>query len=64
MYAKRNSAPTLTLTNDHVCSHTDGGKSTYVFYTDPTVVLSPIIDLHRDSELLQGGSDGIKLDRD
>jgi hypothetical protein len=54
--------PALTLTNDHLCSHTDGGKSTYVFYTDPTVVLSPVVDLHRDSEVLQGGSNDIKLD--
>ncbi len=55
----KSTTPTLTLTNDHLCSHTDGGKSIYVFYTDPTVVLSPVVDLHRDSEGLQSGSDDV-----
>ncbi|MGB8582459.1 MAG: hypothetical protein WCD47_16680 [Candidatus Sulfotelmatobacter sp.] len=59
---KRPKTNTLTLTNDHLCSHTDAGKSTSVFYTDSTVVFSPI-ELHRDPELLQGGSDNIELDR-
>jgi hypothetical protein len=58
------SMTTLVLTNDHLCSHTDGGRSTYVFYTDPTVVLSPTTELHRDTKPLQSGPDDVKLDRD
>ena len=58
------SKPTLTLTNDHVCSHTDGGTSTYVFYTDPNIALAPITDLDRDAKVLQGRSNDVKLDRD
>jgi hypothetical protein len=55
---------TLVLKNDHLCSHTDGGKSTYVFYTDPHVVLSPTVELYRDPKPLQGRPDDVQLDRD
>jgi hypothetical protein len=64
MSGTNNSKPMLTLTNDHVCSHTDGGKSTYVFYTDPTIALTPVTDLNRDAKVLEGGSNDVKLDRD
>jgi hypothetical protein len=58
------SKPILTLTNDHVCSHTDGGKSTYVFYTDPTIALAPVTDLNGDAKVLQGRPNDVKFDRD
>jgi len=54
---------TLTLTNDHLCSHTDGGKSTYVFHTSPIIVLPRSVELDVDAEALERGADQIKLDR-
>jgi hypothetical protein len=55
--------PMLTLTNDHLCSHTDGGKSTYVFHTSPIIVLPQNVELNsypKDSERV---ADGVQLDR-
>ena len=53
---------TLTLTNDHLCSHTDGGKSTYVFHTSPGVELPASVELETDSKALQGAPHGVELD--
>jgi hypothetical protein len=54
---------TLTLTNDHLCSHTDGGKSDYVFHTSPGIVLPDNVELKSDSKALEGGTDEINIDR-
>lgn len=53
----------LTLTNDHLCSHTDGGKSNYVFHTSPIIVLPPSVDLEPDSEVLERGANQVELNR-
>lgn len=53
---------TLTLTNDHLCSHTDGGKSTYVFHTKPLIVLPESIDLHPDAKGLERRANKVELD--
>ena len=60
---KKHKPTPLTLTNEHLCSHTDGGRGASVFYTDSTVVFSPTVELHRDPEVLQGSPDNIELDR-
>lgn len=56
--------PAFTLTNDHLCSFTDGGKSTYVFHTSPIVLLPEKISLDSDSKRLKSGADTIQLDRE
>ena len=56
------SLPTLTLTNDHVCSHTDGGKSTYVFHTSPIIVLPPSVELKANPEVLERQANQVELD--
>ena len=53
----------LTLTNDHLCSHTDGGKSTYVFHTGAAIVIPPF-ELEGDPKPLERQADEIKLDRE
>jgi hypothetical protein len=53
----------LTLTNDHLCSYTDGGKSTYVFYTTPVIEFAESTALESDSKPLERVPDKIKLDR-
>lgn len=55
---------TLTLTNDHLCSHTDAGKSTYVFHTTPIVELPASVKLESDSKVLERGTNDVQLDRD
>lgn len=50
---------TLTLTNDHLCSHTDGGKSTYVFHTSPNIELAA--ELKPDSKPLERGAHNVEL---
>ena len=52
---------TLTLTNDHLCSHTDGGKSTYVFHTTPIIIVPESIDLQPDAKALQGEANDVEL---
>lgn len=54
--------PAFTLTNDHLCSHTDSGKSTYVFHTSPMVVLPANIELKPDAEVLERRPHQIELD--
>lgn len=63
MHETKNAGPTLTLTNDHLCSHTDGGKSTYVFHTSPIVVLPETMELKRDPEALERRANQVELDR-
>jgi hypothetical protein len=58
----KNPMPTLILTNDHLCSHTDGGKSTYVFHTSPIVVLPTSVELKPDPEVLERRADHVELD--
>jgi hypothetical protein len=53
--------PTLTLTNDHLCSHTDSGKGTYVFHTSPIVVLPTSVELKPDPKLLERSADQVEL---
>ena len=60
----KTTSPTFTLTNDHLCSFTDGGKSTYVFHTSPIVLLPEQIRLDSDSKRLERGTDAIQLDRE
>jgi hypothetical protein len=55
---------TLTLTNDHLCSHTDSSKSTYVFHTTPIVELPASVKLEPNSKVLERGADNVQLDRD
>jgi hypothetical protein len=54
---------TLTLTNDHLCSCTDGDKSTYVFYTTPVVQFAESVPLESSSKPLERVADGVQLDR-
>lgn len=54
---------TLNLTNDHLCSHTDGGMSTYVFHTSQTIELPAAMKLESDAKSLEGGADNVQLDR-
>jgi hypothetical protein len=53
----------LTLTNDHLCSHTDGDRSTYVFYTTPVIELSPTVALETNAKALEGVTNKVQLDR-
>jgi hypothetical protein len=53
---------TLTLTNDHLCSHTDGGKSIYVFHTTPIIIVPESVDLQPDAKTLQSGSHDVQLE--
>jgi hypothetical protein len=61
--SKSSSVPTLTLTNEHLCSHTDGGKSTYVFHTSQTIEVPATMKLESDAKSLERGADGVQLDR-
>ena len=54
---------TLTLTNDHMCSHTDGGKSTYVFHTSPIIVLADSFSLDSNPKPSEGSPNQVQLDR-
>ncbi len=58
----KNSMPALTLTNDHLCSHTDSGKGTYVFHTSPIVVLPASVELKPDPKVLERRADNVELD--
>ena len=53
---------TLTLTNDHLCSHTDSGKSTYVFHTSPIIVLPAVVELKPDPKSLERSANRVDLD--
>jgi hypothetical protein len=59
---KKDHMTTLTLTNNHLCSHTDGGKSTYVFHTIPIVVLPERVQLDLEAKPLERGTDQVELD--
>ncbi len=55
---------TITLTNDHMCSHTDGGKSTYVFHTSPVIVFPESVNLQTHTEALERVSNRVEFNRD
>jgi hypothetical protein len=54
---------TITITNTHVCSHTDPIDREYVLYSGEIAGVSDRLDLQRDSETLNRRSDEVKLER-
>ena len=55
---------TITITNTHVCSYTEPIEREYVLYSGEIAGISDRLDLQRDSEPLDRGSNEIQLERE